>query len=230
MIRLTEELGGGIDEHTLVCLHFDDENNISKNECGKDAEIIPIKEGLSNFLIDNEKFGKAYGGNGKYFFNNTEDGYETISVEFFTLAYSNIAQNTFDIKFKNSNNELWFGIKQYSNGKSDMGMWSLDTNSGWEIDHNYFYTESWVWNHVYLNISKTLVEVYINGNYYGNCANGEFEWISINGFGLYNNNSYIDEIRVSDIFRHTSNFIPPNRPFMKDSHKIFNENKNLYGI
>lgn len=63
MIRLTEELGGGIDEHTLVCLHFDDENNISKNECGKDAEIIP-EEGLSNFLIDNGKFGKAYGGMG----------------------------------------------------------------------------------------------------------------------------------------------------------------------
>lgn len=218
MVGKKSKIGG--DENTLLLLHFDGtvKDATLKNE---------IKSPPNSFV--NGKFNQAF-----YINENT------IVIDKSNINF-NIPDWTIDFWYKDNGSPTDYRMGLFSNGGFDWGgnaisIRILSLDGFWRF---YFNTSSWN-NEKYVDIPYTRLtsfthiamvkngstgKVYFNGvlqgTVYGLTTNTAKIRDLVIGKWLSGNDSvslplikgYIDEFRISDIARWTSNFTPPTKPY-----------------
>lgn len=205
------EGNGGIDEHTVLMCHFDD------NTADASANAItPTTQGTITYGIG--KFSKAITG-GTLTYSDASMTDITKSTGKFTVDFwmPKIEGCAGTMYFRNSNNTTVFKICRNISGD----VLSLtETGVACDIDISGITANEWF--HLALvndgqfdpdNSSYRIFPVYLNGVFQKNL---KYSKTNLSGSGkIYTQitTAPIDELRVSDIVRYTGNFTPPTQPY-----------------
>ena len=202
---------------TRVLLHFDDESNPYKDECGNTWTIYTGNPVLTSA---NKKFGTHCLSSGGISTNCNIDLASTIvSVECF--FYPEPQSDITNISFNSQTNTLAFCIT-LCNSIGNLVVLDWDTNNGntWNVQSSVKPSVG-QWNHFAVVINKNSISLFLNGTKTGTGTFNnitKFTSIMINATFLL-----IDEFRISDgIARWTENFTPPTSPYSFDSKNLVN--------
>lgn len=224
-----------IDEHTLCCLHFD--KSTTKDEIGK----YEWKENKKPALSDTGKFNKSL---------DTSQGciYMPISPQLndndftidFWLYIKNVSAEYNTILCFNDNpapSAPGNFILYYDFSATQIVIVSYPQTN---INNLTIPFAKEMWGHIaivrkgntviFYKNGKTIKSGQVSGNIYPN-ANLPFvigDYISL-GWNNRRLNGYIDEFRISDIARWTSDFTPPMTAYNRNLHLYLDENNAVWG-
>lgn len=212
--------GGGIDKHTLLMLHGEDFTDSSSYN----RSITNV----GNVVIDEGKFDKGF------YFTRERRLYNDLSVD----DKMQLAEKDFTIDFwclirdnLSSNNIITWGGQTYTPlslafevsaglrlyiGNQQNNAYLFNIILGVRPDYNKWYH--------YAIIRKTeRLLFFLNGELIletniGTASIASSQFLMISNFAKTGNNSYgingsIDELRISDVARWSSNFTPPAEPY-----------------
>ena len=207
-------------------LHFDDSNNVLKDEC---SNITWKTSGTNNVNIGNAKFGKAlqFTGNNYIYTDDIVIGGQDFTIDFWGYMSTSAKHYARFVDFNNKNWNrrsecLWFGRQGSTNSlfyetsrNETQNLYVIsNTNTIFNSLHHYAI--------VYTQSNKTH-KVYIDGKEVFNLS-WDFPRISRRLLIGYSNMpssgdgclvGTMDEFRISDgIARYTSNFTPPTQQFI----------------
>lgn len=221
----------GIDKHTLCCLHFDD--SATKDECGNEWEVVGNQPSLG---MGKFKKGVNFDGSASYIkkqtltieneftvdcwvnFTNVIEHYGCI----FSLGSTNIINNPslFSV-YCDSDGLLYvtgldsqlqktLNVSLKSNTYQHLAVVKRDKSIRFFIDGKLIYTTA----PVQLDLSNNPYPLTI-----GNWALNEVRALI----------GYIDEFRISDVARWTSDFTPPTTPYSRNLNLYLDENNAVWG-
>lgn len=227
---------GKIDKHTLCCLHFD--KSVTKDE----IEKYEWKENKKPVLSDTGKFNKSL---------DTSQGciYMPISPQFndndFTIDFWLYVKNVSGVDF---NTILCFNDNPAPNTPGNLILYYdfsaaqvvIVSYSQTNINNLAFPFAKEMWGHIAIVRKGDTVIFYkngiaiksgqVSGNIYPN-ANLPFvigDYMSL-GWNSRHLKGYIDEFRISDIARWTSDFTPPTTPYSRKLNLYLDENNAVWG-
>lgn len=204
------------DEYTVSLLHFDD--SITKDEFFLDWKPLGVPE-----LNDSSKFGKSI------YFNKTNGIYikdssnliepsDNFTVDFWAKPETDTGTffNTYNSKVGVNINTYgsWIKLDIYGNSLRFVG-YSNDVNITYPFDYN-------TWHHFAVTYDGIKFKVYTDGEYkmeierYPIKLGGIFSigcHADLNQSSVENFKGCIDEFRISNIVRWTSDFTPPTAPY-----------------
>lgn len=199
------------DEHTLLLLHgedFLDSSLYSVPITNNGVQISSVQskfggksfyfEGSSNILLPNS------------FFNITDD---TFSIDFWLFSTNNLSDRF--ILSGVETGSFFIGLQQ--NNFIGIGRTGIawDLISSEQLQNNQ-------WSHVAFSYQNGYARLFLNGSIIAEATiNQNYNMLSGDvNIGSQGNNyyiyGYVDEIRVSNIARWTSNFTPPTSPYTVD--------------
>ena len=200
------------DENTLALLHFDDENDVAKDECGNEWTVY----GSPTITTTNAKFGKAI-----YFPATAADGLDCnfmlggsdFTIDFWAYIKSSSTEIAWALYPPSGDSRrlklMYYSGKVqcwYNSGNSVLYSTSSSSN---KVAHYAF-----VWQQ---NLRK--LSGYIDGTLVGSITTNVFSTVADSSiaFNQYSQNGacdYFDEFRISNCARWTENFTPPTAPYV----------------
>ncbi len=224
-----------IDKHTLCCLHFD--KSVTKDEIGK----YEWKENKKPVLSDTGKFNKSL---------DTSQGsiYMPISpqlndndftIDFWLYVKNVSAEYNTILCFNDNSTPSTPGnfILYYDFSATQIVIVSYSQTN---INNLAIPFAKEMWSHIaivrkgntviFYKNGKTIKSGQVSGNIYPN-ANLPFvigDYMSL-GWNNRRLNGYIDEFRISDIARWTSDFTPPMTAYNRNLHLYLDENNAVWG-
>lgn len=193
---------GGIDTHTLACWHFDEDK----------LDVVGGKDWSANRAEITNAYAK-FGGKSVY-----ANGYAFSTG----ISASGLAGWTIDgwILFSTANTNNQFATGNYvSNYLSFTGLRAdisqtrikLGQYRG-TIDQTFTFDTAlslYTWYHLAVQLKDGKFQAFINGK-----KVAEIDWNAAvtTNFGFYQQ-TYIDEVRISDVARYDADFTPPTKPY-----------------
>ena len=225
-------------QYTKILCHFDDPNNIGKNECGNNHFSISETLGLTN---TNAKFGSALNLTGALkqglYMKNFPLGGESFTIDFW--AFMSGGGNYYAPLFSSYNSENRFMcLERYiwdMNGYQTTG-WSYSSNNvlnHWAICYNHTTKKIMLYKNGILQNTSNSVIFTTQANYHlsigaVNWGSGKINDPVPDSNGISPRNSLegrIDEFRYSKgICRWTSNFTPPTQQYIYGPYAEFPSN------
>ena len=191
---------GKIDKHTLCCLHFD--KSVTKDEIGK----YEWKENKKPVLSDTGKFNKSLDTSQGCIYmpispqlNDNDFTIDFSATQIVVASYSQTNINRLAIPFAK---EMWGHIAIVRKGNTVI-----------------FYK-----NGIAIKSGKVSGNIYPNANL--PFVIGDYKNLGWNNRHL---NGYIDEFRISDVARWTSDFTPPTTPYNRNFNLYLDENNAVWG-
>jgi hypothetical protein len=128
----------------------------------------------------------------------------------------------------NANGLLVIGADDYNGWSLELNgglltLW-LSTNQGWQYSQNIVRLQPGQWYHVAATYENGAARTFVNGTgsaltNAGALTQGPL--VRIGGFGGYPFfDGTVDEVRISNVVRYTSNFAPPTAPFSPDANTL----------
>ena len=220
----------GVDNHTLALLHFDDTDNIIKDEVG----VLEWAKTGSFKLSTDCKFGAAslIVSNG-YMKSTTSDVISKISgdnprtIDFWSKYQKSSTSESFFYIFGSSTADKAMALKRTS---------KLITLTHWDNNRAFEYvSDTDEWHHFAHVYDGTTEYLFIDGKKFCSfdialTTGSDYFMISPD----YRGNSstgynIVDEFRVSDIARWTEDFVPPAVPYRKNNLLYLDENNAVWG-
>lgn len=214
-----------VDNNTILLLHLDnslDDSAIYNNsitQAIEDEQHEPVNYGVG-------KFGQAINSNYNLF-SYTDNKFinafinEKLTIDFWMKLPFKTSTNFLCHGETENINKFIIGIGRYraNDGTIQIYIKIGNTYVAWEelIDAPTFIESEF--NHFAFIINTNTITLYINGvNTYQVDITGSFSDITSLAFEIGQHNlgginSSIDEVRISNIERWTSNFIPPSKPY-----------------
>jgi hypothetical protein len=233
---------GKIDKHTLCCLHFD--KSVTKDEI-KNKWV-----GFGELSLDEGKFEKACKFGAKGSSGIYTDAFDVFTkpewtIDFWVKYLDLSAANVDNVIFSNSNYNIAnhpcdFSVSIYG---GFIALLCYDTNGYTQFDGNNKLVSLPLNEFCHIAIVKQNTNLYIfkNGKqeYLANvkkqiCVNnGKYavlgDWHFLSGYVRYLI-ATIDEFRISDVARWTSDFTPPTTPYNKNFNLYLDENNAVWGV
>ena len=208
-----EQIVGGNDEHTLLLLHGDSLTDSSPSHLSVTNSGVAVSEAQSKF-----------GGKSLYFNGAAK---LTVPGGSFTFGTSDFTVDTWVYPEAVSTDNFFFSGD--TGGAFFCGRSNRDSTIGvgratvaWDTKLSGALPAG-VWSHVAVVRSSGRVYLFINGELQGSAANsvsygmgGGTASVGAQGTGYFFK-GYIEELRVSDVARWTSNFTPPTEPYNSTS-------------
>ena len=220
--------------NTIALLHFDDPNNIVKDEVSKNKWNI-IGSGLS-INSTNAKFGNALQFNGTESYLQLQGGITLgggdFTIDWWGVGKGNYNRNSgwwrfFDFNM-NKNSESCRVFAGVYAGQSQQMFFNINNTSSSSSSCNlsalHHYALTYNWN---LKQYKTYIDGVLKGTFNATLPKSTFTYTLI-GMSNHTVDSYllgtIDEFRVSDCIRWTSNFTPPTQQYIYGPYAEFPSN------
>lgn len=210
MMITKKKESGGIDEHTLLMLHFD--RNVND-----DSQYNRKFNIYGNLQYVTGKFGKAIHAtvNSFVYTNDSQWFLDLLNSKEFTIEAFVDLSNVFEIGVDDGTTN-GFMMAIWYDGRIQFGNhYRFGSNGLEEIDvpipSGLF--------HVAVTLKNNIVRFFINGRIVGVSSKYEYTFpTSVLSIGSRMSNAshfdaYIDEVRISNIARWTENFTPPTKPY-----------------
>ena len=218
---LSLKLNGGVDSHTLLMLHGEDFTDSSSRNRGSFTNVGAV-------TLDTGKFGKGF-----YFTREKRlytslaaDDYlqlgdKDFTIDFWALFRDNLSSNSIFAWGGNTYAQFNFSIEVADGFVLHVGN---AANNGYQfriqLNKHPAYN---VWDHYAFVRKGGNLMLFIDGVLVKNTDIGNFSLVPasflviahylLSGNPTYGINGSIDEFRISDAARWTSNFIPPTQPY-----------------
>ena len=232
-----EPVEGGVDANTLLCLHLDGSLDDSAAYGGTAAQAT---EDSSHTAVSYGagKFGQALFSNYNYFSYTDNKFTEAfadgkLTVDFWLKLPSKTSNSFLCYGKAGTANKFIVGVNRYraNDGTVQIFLNVNGTNVDWQtlIDAPTFVESEF--NHFAFVLNSNTATIYVNGTKaYQKPITGNFGGITSLAFetgqkDLGGSTTSVDEVRISNVERWTSDFVPPTEPYstaMPTGNKVIN--------
>jgi hypothetical protein len=221
------------DQYTKLLLHFDSNRQYTTFIDSSDTPKIVIRYGDTRLDPYNYKFNTASGyfdGTGDYlkigYTNDLQFGTDNFTIDcWIKLASLGRRHDIYAASDTDDFNYMVFTVSTLNK----IQFWMSSNGTSWNmfsaVSGNKVLSAN-IWYHIALIRNSNIFSVYINGEFDFSVTSSDSIYPVNSGFSIglvvlnntYFFNGWIDEFRISNTARWTSNFIPPTEPYISDQY------------